>query len=260
MLVSPGFAAQILGVSYPTLRRWILAGRVAARRTPGGRYLVPDSEIFRIMASDQLWLNVIRAQNLPRRVDLLDAVGRGVDVPLLKRAGLAVEHDGLVVFKECLDQPVRVIEKLLPSLLSLKYGLGFKGDVELARKEVKGFITLDYAAYELTGYQVPRTLYLYPEDLKESIERLKGLEFDPSSPSEADVVLLPRFGSIDRYRIHLDALARGGRSTLDALAIELLKPEMVAVEARYPAEMVRKVLDDLRAMAYGSEVAEVGGS
>lgn len=156
-------------------------------------------EIIRLLTGDQLWLNVARAQSLPRRVKLSDALGRGVDVPLLERVGLATEYDGRVVFRECLDQPVRVIEKLLPSLLSLKHGVGFKGDVEVARRKVKGFITLD-------------------------------------------------------------SLARGGRSTLDALAIELVRPERVAVEARYPAEMVRKVVEDLRAMMYGREIAEVGGS
>ncbi len=259
MLIPPGLAARLLGISYPTLRRWILAGRIAARRTPGGRYLIPDGEILRLLASDQLWLNVVRAQTLPRRVKLSDALGRGVDVPLLERVGLAAEYDGRVVFRECLDQPVRVIEKLLSSLLSLKYGVGFRGDAELARREVKGFITLDYAAYEFTGYQVPKTLYLYPEDLERGKRRLRELEFEPSPISEADVVLLPRFGAIDRYRIHLDSLARGGRSTLDALAIELLKPDLVAVEARYPAEMVRKVVEDLRAMKYGRQIAEVGG-
>ncbi len=260
MLISPGLAARLLGISYPTLRRWILAGRIAARRTLGGRYLIPDGEIFRLLASDQLWLSVVRAQSLPRRIKLSDAIGRGVDVPLLERIGLAAEYNGRVIFRECLDQPVRIIEKLLPSLLSLKYGVGFRGDVEVARREVRGFITLDYAAYELTGYQLPRTLYLYPDELEDGKRRLRKLGFKPSSVSEADVVLLPNFGSIDRYRIHLDSLAKGGRSTLDALAIELLRPEIVAVEARYPAEMVRKVVDDLRAMKYGREIAEVGGS
>ncbi len=259
-MVPPGLAARLLGISYPTLRRWILAGRIAARRTPGGRYLIPDSEILRLLASDQLWLSVARAQTLSRRVRLSDALDRGVDVPLLERVGLAVEYDGRVVFRECLDQPIRVIEKLLPSLLSLKHGLGFMGDAELARREVKGFITLDYAAYELTGYQAPRTLYIYPEDLKREAKRLRELGFEQSPLTESDVVLLPRFGAIDRYRVHLDSLAKGGRSTLDALAIELLKPEFVVVEARYPAEMVRKVVEDLRAMRYGRQIAEVGGS
>ncbi len=258
-MISPGLAARLLGISYPTLRRWILAGRIAARRTPGGRYLIPDGEILRLLASDQLWLNVVRAQALPRRVKLSDALGRGVDVQLLERVGLAIEYDGRVVFRECLDQPVRVIERLLPSLLSLKHGLGFRGDVDAAKNEVKGFVTLDYAAYELIGYQIPRTLYIYPEDLEGGKRRLRELGFEPSPVSEADVVLLPRFGAIDRYRVHLDSLARGGRSTLDALAIELVRPEMVAVEARYPAEMVRKVVEDLRAMRYGREIAEVGG-
>ncbi len=268
MLIRPGTGAKLLGISYPTLRRWILSGRLAARRTAGGRYFLPDAEILRLMVSDELWLNVARAQILQRRVKASDALAKGVDLELLERIGLAERYDGYVVFKECIEQPARVLEKLFPSLLSLKYGIGFKGDAEVAEKELEGFITLDYAAYRLTSYQVPKTLYIYPlgrgtfiypDDFRRKEIYLRSLGFSPSPVSEADVALLPPFGDINEFRVHLDSLARGGRSTLDALAIEMLKPEMVVVNARYPVEIVRKVLEDLEGMKYGSEVAEVRG-
>ena len=54
-------------------------------------------------------------------------------------------------------------------------------------------------------------------------------------------------------RVHLDCLARGGRSVLDAsvldaIAIELLYPEEVRVRGLYEARTVRKVLEDMGGM------------
>lgn len=39
--LTPREASRMLGLTYPTLRRWILAGRIRSIKTPGGHYRVP---------------------------------------------------------------------------------------------------------------------------------------------------------------------------------------------------------------------------
>jgi molybdopterin-binding protein len=40
-LFTPRQAAEKLGISYPTLKHWILAGRIRTVKTPGGHHRVP---------------------------------------------------------------------------------------------------------------------------------------------------------------------------------------------------------------------------
>ena len=47
-LLRPKEACQRLGISYPTLARWVREGRIKAVRTAGGKYRVPESEVRRI--------------------------------------------------------------------------------------------------------------------------------------------------------------------------------------------------------------------
>jgi molybdopterin-binding protein len=46
-----GQAAEVLGVSADTVRRWADAGRLATRRSPGGQRLIDGPELARFMAS-----------------------------------------------------------------------------------------------------------------------------------------------------------------------------------------------------------------
>lgn len=41
MLLTPRQAAEKLGMSYPALKHWILAGRIRTVKTPGGHHRVP---------------------------------------------------------------------------------------------------------------------------------------------------------------------------------------------------------------------------
>jgi molybdopterin-binding protein len=45
-----GEAAEMLGVSSDTVRRWIDGGRLPSERTPGGQRLVPDSAVAALAA------------------------------------------------------------------------------------------------------------------------------------------------------------------------------------------------------------------
>ena len=47
-LLRPKEACQRLGISYPTLARWVREGRIKAVRTAGGKYRIPESEVRRI--------------------------------------------------------------------------------------------------------------------------------------------------------------------------------------------------------------------
>jgi len=48
-LLAPREAANILGVSYPTLKQWIYRGKLKTAKTPGGHHRVPESEIDRLI-------------------------------------------------------------------------------------------------------------------------------------------------------------------------------------------------------------------
>jgi molybdopterin-binding protein len=48
-LLPPREAANILGISYPTLKQWIYQGKLKTAKTPGGHHRVPESEIDRLI-------------------------------------------------------------------------------------------------------------------------------------------------------------------------------------------------------------------
>ena len=48
-LLAPREAANILGISYPTLKQWIYRGKIKTVKTPGGHHRVPESEIDRLI-------------------------------------------------------------------------------------------------------------------------------------------------------------------------------------------------------------------
>lgn len=49
-LLKPREAAQILGISYPTLKQWIYQGKLRTAKTAGGHHRVPESEIDRFLS------------------------------------------------------------------------------------------------------------------------------------------------------------------------------------------------------------------
>ena len=48
-LLAPREAANILGISYPTLKQWIYHGKLKSVKTPGGHHRVPETEIDRLI-------------------------------------------------------------------------------------------------------------------------------------------------------------------------------------------------------------------
>jgi molybdopterin-binding protein len=44
-LLNPREAAAAIGVSYPTIKQWILAGKLRTLKTPGGHHRIPQSAL-----------------------------------------------------------------------------------------------------------------------------------------------------------------------------------------------------------------------
>ena len=48
-LLTPREAAAQIGVSYPTIKQWILAGKLKTIKTPGGHHRIPPSALKRYL-------------------------------------------------------------------------------------------------------------------------------------------------------------------------------------------------------------------
>lgn len=48
-LYTPRDAAQVLGISYASLKQWIYRGKLKSVSTPGGHHRIPESEIDRLL-------------------------------------------------------------------------------------------------------------------------------------------------------------------------------------------------------------------
>lgn len=167
--------------------------------------------------------------------------------------GLATYSRGnFSIKREVISQPVNILKKLIPSLLTLKQARRFgrsynNADINfvLNHKPESSMITLDYQAWDMTKFQIPRDLFLYVDDMEKGVDFLKENNF--SEGEKGHVILLPKIGSFDNKieRVFLDCLANGGRSILDAVAIQLLYGNSIEVKARFPVETIIKVQEDL---------------
>ena len=86
-LLAPREAANILGISYPTLKQWIYRGKIKTAKTPGGHHRVPESEIDRLIPK-----NLERGDIQTRRVNFRKISGRN---QLIGRV-LSIKYSGLL--------------------------------------------------------------------------------------------------------------------------------------------------------------------
>src|SRR5580658_4814799 len=92
-LLTPREAAAEIGVSYATIKQWILAGKLKSRKTPGGHHRVPQSALAPLLKSNPTSTRVEsreRFRNVSGRNQL---VGKIVEVKisgLLAKVVLAV--------------------------------------------------------------------------------------------------------------------------------------------------------------------------
>ncbi len=50
--MTPSEAARLLGISYPTIKQWILAGKLATVTTPGGHHRIAESALQPFLQAD----------------------------------------------------------------------------------------------------------------------------------------------------------------------------------------------------------------
>lgn len=161
------------------------------------------------------------------------------------------QRRGYFTVRSSAFQPYQTWLHLLPSLRAVKQARYFgraydESDVNYARRSLSGMITLDYRAYELTRFQTPHTFFIYVGDPDHQAKSLRSAGF--SEGSKGRVAILPREDSgfeNEIQRVYLDCLAFGGRSTLDAIAIELLHGDQLSVRGEFPTDLVLKVREDL---------------
>lgn len=166
--------------------------------------------------------------------------------------GIANLHDGYFEINRVVRQPAYIFQKLLPSLTALKNARRFgrfynNYDANFLFKNVpkNSMITLDYKAWELTRFQIPSDLFIYVDDVESFTAFLKQNKF--SEGKNGHIAVLPKIGNFENEieRVYLDCIARGGRSTLDAIAIELLYGDKLSVKGQFPVEYVLKVHEDM---------------
>ena len=171
----------------------------------------------------------------------------------LEEMGLARYGRGRFSIKrEVVSQPIRVLERLTPSLAALararRFGRSYgQSDINFMVKNLpeNAIPTLDYAAHKMTKYQSVRELYAYVDDAEETARFLKTNGFREGK--KGNVVILPKTGMLENTaeRVFLDCIAKGGRSTMDAVAIQLRYPAEISTEARFTIETLLKVQEDL---------------
>jgi molybdopterin-binding protein len=53
-MFTPREAARMLGISYPTIKQWILSGKLSTVQTPGGHHRIAESVLKPLLAKDSL--------------------------------------------------------------------------------------------------------------------------------------------------------------------------------------------------------------
>jgi molybdopterin-binding protein len=93
-LLAPREAANILGISYPTLKQWIYRGKIKSTKTPGGHHRVPESEIDRLFPKRlQRGFIETRRGNFRKISGRNQLIGRVMDIKysgLLAQVSLAI--------------------------------------------------------------------------------------------------------------------------------------------------------------------------
>ena len=171
----------------------------------------------------------------------------------LTEIGLAQYNRGQFTIKEeVIAQPISVLEKLVPSFTAFMqarrfgktYGLS-DNNFMIKNLPKNAIITLDYSAHKMTNFQSAQDLYLYVDDIEKTVQFLKNNNFREGT--KGSIVILPKIGSFENLteRVFLDCIAKGGRSMMDAIAIQLKYKDEINIKARFTTDMLLKVQEDL---------------
>lgn len=94
--VTPAEAADLLGVSYQTVKQWIYRKRIRSTRTPGGHHRIPRSEIARLGGAPAVARGGAGIEAISGRNKLLGTVSRIRELGLLAEVTLDVAGQKLV--------------------------------------------------------------------------------------------------------------------------------------------------------------------
>jgi molybdopterin-binding protein len=93
-LFTPREAAQVLGISYASLKQWIYQGKLKSVQTPGGHHRISESEIHRVLPRVSVKGKPEKTQRMFHRVSGRNQLtGRVTDVKisgLLAQVTLAI--------------------------------------------------------------------------------------------------------------------------------------------------------------------------
>jgi len=82
VLLTPREAATALGVSYPTIKQWILAGKIQTVKTPGGHHRVPQSNLSLLRKSTPTTLQVKSRERFRTVSGRNQLVGKVIEVKI----------------------------------------------------------------------------------------------------------------------------------------------------------------------------------
>jgi len=94
--LTPGEAADLLGVSYQTVKQWIYRKRIRSVRTPGGHHRIPRSEIARIGGAPAPGRTAPGIEAISGRNKLLGTVSRVRESGLLAEVTIDISGQKLV--------------------------------------------------------------------------------------------------------------------------------------------------------------------
>jgi molybdopterin-binding protein len=94
--LTPAEAAELLGVSYQTVKQWIYRKRIRSTRTPGGHHRIPRSEIARLGGGPAIARGGGGIEAISGRNKLLGTVSRIRESGLLAEVTLDVAGQKLV--------------------------------------------------------------------------------------------------------------------------------------------------------------------
>ena len=82
-LYTPRNAAQVLGISYASLKQWIYAGKLKSVQTAGGHHRIPESEIDRLLPRAASTGDALKRRRTFRRISGRNQLlGRITDIKL----------------------------------------------------------------------------------------------------------------------------------------------------------------------------------
>jgi molybdopterin-binding protein len=120
MPIKPRDAATRLGISYPTLKKWIYAGKLRTVTTPGGHHRVPESELEKFIPRGENKPGPQRRRNYRKISGRNQLVGRVLEIRI----------DGLLALVR-LSIAGQVITSIITADAVTEMGLK-KGDVAAA--------------------------------------------------------------------------------------------------------------------------------